>query len=323
MASDRVYYQKKKSKIVFICLVVLTSVLVYCLIVNSHYSAANASNDELHQGSIQEDSLMDVFGEMFNASHEQRLIDKYVLLKTMRFMVEERDEYDPEVIDLVQRLIIRPDANGRINLSNKTRTDFSQIGQSRYMDSLLKSKKNGFFVEAGAYDGESHSNTVFFELERAWTGILIEPLPSYFKSLLAKKRNAYVLNACLADRRPVVAKFRVGDVLSGRLSQMNDAHQNRMDKENPKKIFAYIPCFSLNTIMRALNVNKIDYFSLDVEGGEWDVIHGIDFEKIKIESFSIEYNGFRGPKDKITNYLLSLGYQKTKDDNQDIYFIKN
>ena len=31
-------------------------------------------------------------------------------------------------------------------------------------------KTNGFFIESGAYDGEHLSNTLYFELERNYTG---------------------------------------------------------------------------------------------------------------------------------------------------------
>ena len=50
------------------------------------------------------------------------------------------------------------------NLTDKNKKDFSQVGQSKYIDSVLNSKRNGFFVEAGGYDGEDMSNSLFFEL---------------------------------------------------------------------------------------------------------------------------------------------------------------
>ena len=41
---------------------------------------------------------------------------------------------------------------------------------------IFKSKlHNGFFIEAGADDLITNSNTLFFEIERSWTGILVEP----------------------------------------------------------------------------------------------------------------------------------------------------
>ena len=46
--------------------------------------------------------------------------------------------------------------------------------------------RNGFFIEAGAYDGEVISNTLFFELKQSWTGLLIEPNPDAFEELNKK-----------------------------------------------------------------------------------------------------------------------------------------
>ena len=40
-----------------------------------------------------------------------------------------------------------------------------------------KIQKNGFFVECGALDGETRSNTLILEEELEWNGILIEADP--------------------------------------------------------------------------------------------------------------------------------------------------
>ena len=61
------------------------------------------------------------------------------------------------------------------------------------VDKYFKGAKGNFFIEAGANDGETISNTVFFELKRNWTGILIEPNPEAFQKLLAKNRQIFTL----------------------------------------------------------------------------------------------------------------------------------
>ena len=43
------------------------------------------------------------------------------------------------------------------------------------LDEIFDSKKNGFFIELGANNGLTQSNTAFFEKYRNWSGILIEP----------------------------------------------------------------------------------------------------------------------------------------------------
>lgn len=43
------------------------------------------------------------------------------------------------------------------------------------LDSLFKHKENGFFIELGANDGLTQSNTALLEFYRGWKGVLVEP----------------------------------------------------------------------------------------------------------------------------------------------------
>lgn len=167
---------------------------------------------------------------------------------------------------------------------------------------------------------------MFFETQRQWTGILIEPIPSQFKTLLQKNRKVYAINACIA-KTPLLAKFVVFNVLSGRKKEMSDKHKNRINNEaqmtqNSAQV-AYIPCFSLDTILLALNVTKVDYFSLDVEGGEWSVIQGLPLDKLDITTFTIEWPGNPETKQPILDRLKEFEYELLKDDGQDLYLIKS
>jgi len=66
-------------------------------------------------------------------------------------------------------------------------------------------------------------------LERNWTGILIEPIPSLYKQILSKNRKAFTINCCIANKRPFVAKFQLADILSNRISLINDQFQNSIN----------------------------------------------------------------------------------------------
>ena len=79
-----------------------------------------------------------------------------------------------------------------------------QFGQAQNISGLLKNMKNGFFIECGAADGESLSNSLLFEMRHQWTGfvfekhhlivifystgLLIEANPYTFAELRAKNR---------------------------------------------------------------------------------------------------------------------------------------
>ena len=75
-------------------------------------------------------------------------------------------------------------------------------------DTPRDSKTQLFFVEAGAFDGETLSNTLYLELKYNWTGLLVEPNPWLVSLLRKKKRNAWILPHCLSPTKaPVVVKF--------------------------------------------------------------------------------------------------------------------
>ena len=64
-------------------------------------------------------------------------------------------------------------------------------------------KKKGFFVEAGASDGENISNTLYLEKKYGWKGLLVEPNPDFVDVLLKKQRQAWVLPHCLSIHNTV------------------------------------------------------------------------------------------------------------------------
>jgi hypothetical protein len=115
-------------------------------------------------------SLEKILAPILAASDDQLLIDPKVILTTIRFMLEERDEDDPELIEFVRSLIVRPDPEKKLVLKDKNKYNSSHTASSRYVHETLKGKRDGFFIEAGAHEGEDISNTLFFEMERGWTG---------------------------------------------------------------------------------------------------------------------------------------------------------
>ena len=74
-----------------------------------------------------------------------------------------------------------------------------------YIDDKLEKYldfRNGFFVEAGAYDGVDQSNTYYLEKEKGWNGILIEPIFENARRLfyLLKKENSRLMQEIMLLR---------------------------------------------------------------------------------------------------------------------------
>ena len=88
---------------------------------------------------------------------------------------------DPLLIKAIQEKYLTFHKEGSTyNLSTNPKLD-GQFGQAGTIEKLFRGKKNGFFVEAGAFDGEAFSNTLLFELKHNWTGLLVEPNPDLYQ----------------------------------------------------------------------------------------------------------------------------------------------
>jgi len=195
-------------------------------------------------------------------------------------------DVDEHLFNYIRSMISRQGPGGRNLSSSPSRVDFSQFGGSKLVDKLLNQRRNGFFVECGAYNGEEYSDTLFFEIERNWTGILIEPNPEYHRSILKKNRNSLVLRSCLSHTgHPMLAKFRLDGWGSG-VSELN----KNVKQKNKNVTETDVQCFSLNSIMAAIGVHHIDFMVLDVEGSEIPVLETIDWRKLSVDVFSIEYS---------------------------------
>ena len=166
--------------------------------------------------------LIIIFHQTFlSGKHDQRLLAKIreppVLTQPMILSTAESlyamygegnfTDHDQHLLNYIRSMMSQQGPGGR-HLRNASRVDFSQVGGSQFVDKLLKQRRNGFFVECGAFSGEDLSDSLFFELERNWTGILIEAHPGYHREILRKNRHALVLRACLHPR-PGLIKFRL------------------------------------------------------------------------------------------------------------------
>ena len=93
--------------------------------------------------------------------------------------------------------------------------------------------KHGFFVEAGGYDGENLSNTLYLERYHNWTGLLIEPNPHLFRRILPLNRRCAAVNAGISTvaNRAIEISFKLAGPLGGIVTHLTPAHDTRIKNE--------------------------------------------------------------------------------------------
>lgn len=211
--------------------------------------------------------------------------------------ISEWDAEDPRLIDHIRKHYLYPPVSHNIpyHLDNPDRRYWStNKKQSEIVESIFKGKQNGFFIECGAFDGETYSNTLSLEKYFNWTGVLIEPDYLNMQNLLTKGRKSWIVNGCLAgSQRPEKMAFYGASYVGSLEGHMRLPRRLLTRLWQPMK-YQMVWCFPLTSILKALNKTKIDYFSLDVEGAETAVLNGMDWSKITVDVIQVEYTLFQG-----------------------------
>ena len=177
--------------------------------------------------------------------------------------------------------------------------------------------KWGFFIELGANDGISQSNSMYLEKHYGWKGLLIEPhLPSYIKLIENRSKDNFFYNcACVAfDFEPEEYRYIYSNLMSIGIDDENEI-QDRFN--HAKKGLAYLEdgeknevlnskARTLDSILKETNSpNLIDFMSLDVEGAELAVLRGIDFQIYRFKFMLVESRSI----EKIELFLAARGYE--------------
>ncbi|XP_013404867.1 protein Star [Lingula anatina] len=226
---------------------------------------------------------------------------------------------DPGLMEYVRRKFLFAPTERPRNLSRNA-VDYSQAGQSTLVDEILGHRTGGFFVESGAWDGETDSNSLFFEIFRNWTGILIEPDPWNFEKLSRKNRKAYTAQTCLT-----ASPQRIDFTFSA-----------APDSGAVKPLFPDIPtvgktkilCLPIHTLLASIGVRHVDYFSLDVEGEEPAVLRSFPWDEITVDVWSVEVNqGLKNRDEKlaeIAGIFDKVGlYSNVEMVAHDVVYVRN
>ena len=83
----------------------------------------------------------------------------------------------------------------------------------------------------------------------------------------------------------------------------------------PSMLQTTVPCFPFETLMLALNRSHVDFFSLDVEGVELEVLKTIPFDRITVDTLSVEYVHGKQNKSVMAAYMDQQGFRMHKDIN--------
>jgi hypothetical protein len=174
-------------------------------------------------------------------------------------------------------------------------------GKDRIDEKMLKylNYGNGYFIEIGAGDGVYLSNTYYFEKYKNWRGLLVDPVLHHYINCVQERpaSKTFLASAVSFENRNLFSELYYAGYHStstSSSSDLPDPKEHIQDAKNylPEPIVG-VKFWSANLTItemldEALAPKFIDFFSLDVEGMEIEVLKGFDFGKYQVKYILIE-----------------------------------
>ena len=196
-------------------------------------------------------------------------------------------------------------------------SSFSDITKgSPEFSSINLFKYDGYFVDIGAHDGVSFSNSKFFE-ELGWKGVCVEPNSQIFNKLENNRNSStQCIMKAISNKKSTESftsiqhidnKNDITDMLSGLTDTFNIKAREDIDKLKNDSNYKVSEIKLETDLFSSLIPHKeIDYLSIDTEGNELEILKTINFDEYNIKTITVENNKY--DSNLISDYLTSKNY---------------
>ena len=206
-------------------------------------------------------------------------------------------------------------------------------------------KKGGMAIELGALDGSpaTFSVTHVLESELLWKRIIIEGNPRWKDEMRKHSPLALAVSAAICEKEKTL-HYADMEMVSGIVEFMSDSFLKKffarvsaekiphdatsIDWESAafsdNKLIIPISCIPLSMVLKLAKVSHVNFFMLDVEGGEMSVLKSIDWDIVTFDVIGVETDiKFRpeGYIDIVKLFMKTKGYIHHSDHARNSWFI--
>ena len=204
---------------------------------------------------------------------------------------------------------------------------YSFGGCDLLIDYIFKSKKKGFYLDVGCQHPISNNNT-YLLYKRGWSGINIDLDPKNIGLFNLERPNEINICKCVSsdNSKKDLYFFHPG-------SPINSLEKKTI-KNKSNFSLKKIKTFTLNSILEDHKIRHIDYFNLDVEGHEIDILKNFDIKYYKPKVISVEFIDYQMKKLEFKNndinrvlqsdlykYFISNDYHFVNWSHADLIFV--
>jgi FkbM family methyltransferase len=152
------------------------------------------------------------------------------------------------------------------------------FGMDRRLEELMP-WQGGKFLEAGAHDGYTQSNTYFLERHRGWSGVLVEPMPELRAKCERRRPRSQIFGCALVgpeqSDRNVTMHF--GDLMS--TTGAPEHARGGLEVTGRSGYSLAVPALTISSVLDEAGLGELDVIVLDIEGRELDALRGLGLER--------------------------------------------
>lgn len=194
-------------------------------------------------------------------------------------------------------------------LGAKLNISFARSGDDVQLMKLINNSKPGVYVDIGSWHPKIASNTYYFYL-RNWKGICVDPNPKLKEEYNSLRPKDIFINAGVGTAAGNLEYYMFSESSMNTFS-LDFIQKNKLESKIVNTL--KVPVLSLKEILdkQISPSDRLDFFDIDVEGFDLDVLKSNDWELYKpkiivIESdLSIEMD----IESDIVTYLKSVNYR--------------
>ena len=188
---------------------------------------------------------------------------------------------------------------------------FAKSGDDIQLHKLIKSNSPGAYVDIGCWHPIKASNTYFFYL-RGWKGICIDPNPELESIFKKYRKNDVFVNAAISDIEKKLNYYSLKQPYDS-MNTVNIDFIKHDNLDDEIKSILEIPSLSLKRVLdqNLLKADRLDFFDIDVEGFDIEVLKSNDWKKYRPKIIMIEsrLNVKEDITSGIVTYLNIQGYR--------------
>ena len=193
----------------------------------------------------------------------------------------------------------------------KQRPLYSQLKEELYIRHFFDDMRDGVYVDVGAWEWEKNSTTAYLEKHLGWSGVAIDAQPGLAEGWKEHRPNAKFFSYIVTDHAGTKDPF----YLTYGLSSTDPNHITSFPgMENHRQKVIEVQTITLTELLDREGIERIDFLSMDIEGGEPKALAGFDIDRFRPSLVCIE----AGPKGSerqaaIAKYFKEHGYRRIKE----------